>query len=170
MIPRNVLTSVPGSFSFRTPLESESVHGFQTPLKPALQHLYPNFPLNQEKLSLKTSLLVRSQILGLFGKTLTANHMYFRHKWEKFRQEAEIISSQKRKTFSLNSIAFLQATQNFVHFEKEDQLHSLNISEVIGPRKCGYFNTRKPIFYNTLRESTCSRVRITAEACTAVLL
>ena len=27
-----------------------------------------------------------------------------------------------------------------MHFEKEDKLHNLNISEVIHPEKCSYFN------------------------------
>ena len=67
---------MPESFCFRTPFESQSVHGSQTQLKSARQHFYPNFLLIQSKLSYKTSLLVRSEKLGLFGNTLAANHMY----------------------------------------------------------------------------------------------
>ena len=48
-------------------------------LKSLWHHFYHNFPLFQEPLSLKTSLLVTSKILGLFGNTLTADHMYSRH-------------------------------------------------------------------------------------------
>ena len=32
------------------------------------------------------------------------------------------------------------------HFQKKDQIHSLNISEVIDSEKCGYFNARKLLF------------------------
>ena len=64
----------------------------------------------------------------------------------------------KTETFSESFIAFSQSTQNLVHFEKKDQLYNLNISEVIDYQKCGYLNARKFLFYNTLQESTCSRV------------
>ena len=34
-----------------------------------------------------------------------------------------------------------QSTQNSAHFETKDQLHSLNILEVIDPEKKGSFNS-----------------------------
>ena len=67
---------MPESCCFRTPRESQCVQGCQTLVKPARQHFYCTFPLFQEKLRKEASLLVRSEILGLFGKTLTADHMY----------------------------------------------------------------------------------------------
>ena len=82
----NVVTSMTESSCFKKPFEILHVHGSQTLLKPALQHFYPNFPLIQKKLSWKTSLFFRSEILGLFGNTLTANYMYSRHGSEKFMQ------------------------------------------------------------------------------------
>ena len=138
-----MVTSMPESCSFRTLFESERVHGSQTLLKPPLRHFYPNFKLIKDKLSSKASPLVRSEILGLFGNTLTAEHMYSRHTWEKFPQQTQMLLFQKLKTFSHIFITFFQSTQNFPHFQKKDQLHSLNISEVIDPEKCGYFNARK---------------------------
>ena len=54
--------------------------------------------------------------------------------------------SKKRLTLSAISIAFLESPQIFPHFERKDQLHSLNISEVIDPDKRGYFNARKLLF------------------------
>ena len=47
---------------------------------------------------------------------------------------------KKKRTFPLIFIAFLESAQKVAHFEKKDQLHSLNISEVINPDKCAYFN------------------------------
>ena len=38
-----------------------------------------------------------------------------------------MLLSQKQKTFSGNFFACLQSTQNSVQFEKQDQLHRLNI-------------------------------------------
>ena len=57
-----------------------------------------------------------------------------------------MVLSQERKTFSGNFIACLDWTQNFVHLEKKDPLHRLNISEVIDPEKCSYFNALKLLF------------------------
>ena len=57
-----------------------------------------------------------------------------------------MLLSQKQKIFCENFIACLQYTQNSVHFEKKDQIHRLNISEVIDPEKCSYFNARKLLF------------------------
>ena len=92
------------------------------------------------------SVLVTSEILGLFGKTLGADHMYYHHNWRKFRQHVKTPFSEKRKTLSWIFIAFLQSTQNFVHFEKKDPLHSLNIWEVIDSKKWGYLNVPKLLF------------------------
>ena len=60
--------------------------------------------------------------------------------------------------------------RNDAHFQKKDQLLSLNISEVIHSKKCGYLNARKLLFQNTLRESTCSRDANTAVISTVPLL
>ena len=57
-----------------------------------------------------------------------------------------------------------------MHFEKKDQLFSLNISEVSDSEKCGYLNARKLLFQNTLRESTYPRVLNTADTTMEALL
>ena len=57
-----------------------------------------------------------------------------------------------------------------MHFQKKDQLYSLNISEVTDSEKFGYLNARKLLFQNTLRGSTCSRVLNTAGKTMAALL
>ena len=50
---------------------------------------------------------------------------------------------KKKENISSTFMAFLESTQNFTHFQRKDQLYSLNISEVIDSEKCGYFNARK---------------------------
>ena len=112
----NVLTSMPVSSCFRTPFARKRVRGSQTLLEIAIQHFHPIFPLIYDRLSWKTSPLVRSEILGLFCNTLTADHMYSRHRWDKLPQQVETLSSQKQKTFSGVSIAFLKSTLNFTYF------------------------------------------------------
>ena len=65
---------------------------------------------------------------------------------------------------------FLTSISNFVYLEKKEQLHTLNISEVIHSEKCSYLSAKKQLFQNTLRESTCSHVPSTAKIFMAALL
>ena len=65
------------SSCFRTHFERQDVHRSETLLRRALHHFYFNFRLMQQRLSWETFLLVRFEILGLFRKALTADHMYF---------------------------------------------------------------------------------------------
>ena len=48
--------------------------------------------------------------------------------------------SQKQKSFSQFSFAFLGSILNFKHFTKNDDPHSLCISEITGSEKCGQIN------------------------------
>ena len=137
---------MPISSCFRIPPTSKRVHVSQTLLEPALNHFNLSFPLIEEKLSLKISPLVRSEILRLLGNTLGVDHMYCRHRWEKLRQKFETLFPPKRRTISGIFIGVLESTKNLADFEKKDQLHSLNISKVIDLDKCGYFNARKLLF------------------------
>ena len=140
------------SWCFRISFESQRVHRSKTLLKPALQHFYPDFLLIQDKLSWERFLLVRPEILGVFGNTLTGDHIYFCHRLEKFAEHFQTLLSQQSKKVLQIFIAILQSTQNFVHFERKHHLHSLDILEFIVPEKCGYFNGRTLLIYKTLGE------------------
>ena len=60
-------------------------------------------------------------------------------RWQLFRQQyAEFIS--KKKDFFWFFIAFLKCAQNLEHFQKEDEYHSLIISEIIDAERRGYLN------------------------------
>ena len=48
-------------------------------MKSQWQHFYQKFHLILDTLSWETSLFVISEVLGLFGNTLTADDMYSRH-------------------------------------------------------------------------------------------
>ena len=165
-----MVTWIPEGSWFRTPFESQRVHVSQTLPKSARQHFYPNFPLTMDKLSHKTSLSVRCEISRLLGSTFTAEHMYYRRNWENLPQHIEMELSQKPEILSPIFILFLICTQNFAHFEKKDHFPRLNIWQVIESKQCGYFNARKLLFYNTLWDSTSSRVPNTAEIFMAALL
>ena len=84
------------SYRFRTPFQSQGVHGLQSLLKPARHHFHPHFPLIQDKFIYKTSLLVRCEVLGLFRNTLTAAHIYSRHNSKKSPRHVQTQLSQKR--------------------------------------------------------------------------
>ena len=61
------------SVCFRTSWHSQRVYVPQAQIKFARQSLYPIVLLSRDRLSSKASLLVRSEILGLFVETLTQN-------------------------------------------------------------------------------------------------
>ena len=170
MTPKNVVAWMPESSCFRTLFRSQSVYGSQTLLKFARQDVYPNFSLIQDKLKEKTFLLVRSEIFGLFGKTLAVDHMYSRHNWEKFPQHVKTPLSEKRETFFGMFFAIWHSTQNVLHFERKDQLHELNILEVMSSKKCACLKSQKLLFDNTLGEPKCSRVPKNTEICMAACL
>ena len=106
----------------------------------------------------------------MFVNILTADNMYSPHDWEKLPQRLQTYLSEKRKIISAIFTAYLKSTRKFVYFEKNDQLDSLNISEVIYSKKCFYFNAKKQLFQNTLRRWTCSLVPNTAQVLMAAFL
>ena len=79
LTPKNVVVWMRESSCFGTPFPSQRVHGTQTVLKGVSQVVYPNFPLMQDKLSQKTSLFVRFEILGVFCNTLATDDMCSPH-------------------------------------------------------------------------------------------
>ena len=109
MTMNNADTWMPESSFFRKPLGNQRVHVSQTLTKSVPRHFYPNFPLIRHKLSYKISLLVRYEIIGLFGNTLVLDHMYSRHNWDKFPQQVKkAIISQTKKNFSKKILAFFK--------------------------------------------------------------
>ena len=97
-------------------------------------------------MSCKKSPLARSKILRLFGNRHTAGRMYSCQRWDKLPQQVQTLLSQKQRTFSRIFISLLESRKNFAHFEIKDELHSLNISEIIDPQKYGCFNVHKLLF------------------------
>ena len=71
--------------------------------------------------SWKKAILVLYKIIRFFVNTLTANEKYSLVNRDNLTQPIEILLSQKKKTFSQFSSAFLKASLNFGHFGKKDQ-------------------------------------------------
>ena len=57
-------------------------------------------------------------MLQLFVNTLTADHMYSAHSWEKIVQQVQTQLSYKLKNISQIVLAFLKSTWDFAHLEK----------------------------------------------------
>ena len=114
---------------------------------------FANFPLMSDNSSTERSLLARREILGLCFNRLTCDHMYSRLNREIFAQLVRKQLSQKPKIFSGNFVAFLKSTSIFEHFEKKDELHSLNILEVLDTEECDFLNPRKLLLEKTLLKS-----------------
>ena len=62
---------------------------------------------------------------------LTTDYKYSHRNMLKFTQKLEVPLSQKQKTFSGFSLAFLKCALNLEHFEKKDDYSSLVISRII---------------------------------------
>ena len=57
-----------------------------------------------------------------------------------FTQQFEAPLSQKQKTFSGFSLAFLKCVLNLEHFEKKDEYPSLVITRIMDSEEGGYLN------------------------------
>ena len=91
-------------------------------------------------MSWKKSALVRSEILGLFVNTLTAEYTYSRRNMQTFTQSIQTPLSLKQKSFSGFFIAFVKSTLNGEHFQEKGECSSLSISEIIDSKRGGYLS------------------------------
>ena len=69
-------------------------------------------------------------ILGVFGKTLTANDKHPVRDCENLSSLIQMESSLKPKTFADSFVPFLEFTSNFKRFEEKYDRHSYFVSEI----------------------------------------
>ena len=69
---------------FRTPFSNQQVNGLKTLLKSARHHYYSTFPRIWDKLKLKKSALVLSEIFRLFLNRFTPDDKYSHRNIENF--------------------------------------------------------------------------------------
>ena len=115
---------------------------------------YANFLLMSDKSRTEKSLLVTSEILGLCFNKFTDDQLYSCLNRQIFPQLVRTQLYQKQKVFCPIFISFLKSTWNLEHLEKKEELHSLNISEVIDTEECNFFNARKLLLQNILLKLT----------------
>ena len=72
----------------------------------------------------KKSLLVIHKILRPFVNTFTADDKHYLLNRENLAQRIQMQLSQKQKTFSQFSFAFLKSVLNFKHLPQKDVPHS----------------------------------------------
>ena len=71
---------------------------------------------------------------------MTTDDKYSRRNMLKFTQQLEAPFSQKQKTFSGFSFAFLKCALTLEHLEKKDEYSSRVISRIIDSERGGYLN------------------------------
>ena len=99
--------------------------------------------------------LVRSEFLGQFVHTLTADYQYSRQNRENLWQQVPRHIYRKLKTLFGFFFAFLKSTLNLEYLQRKDQSHSLSITEIRNCQTGSYLNVQKVIFHATLRQRTC---------------
>ena len=92
------------------------------------------------------------KIQRLFVNTLTVHDNHYLFNRHNLTQPVQVKLSQKRKTFSKFSFAFLKSILNFKHLPKKDDAHSWSISGNRSSEKYGYKNVSKAVFQRTLRQ------------------
>ena len=71
---------------------------------------------------------------------MTSDDKYSRRNMLNFTQQLEAPLSQKQKTFSGFSLAFLKCALNLEHFEKKDEYPSLIFSKITDSERGGNLN------------------------------
>ena len=89
------------------------------------------------QLNCKNSLLVICKILRLFLNILSALEKYSVPNTQYLTQPIQVQLSQKKKTFPGFFSAFSKSKLKFEHFQKNDDPHSLFISEATAREKRG---------------------------------
>ena len=141
--------------SFMQSFGRQHVNGSEKLLRSARNQLHTTLPLIRDSGSSKRLFLIRSELLGQFVNTLTADYKYSRQNWENLWTQVPMQIFLKLKTCSRFFIAFLKSTLNLEYFEKKGQFHSLSITEIINCETCSHLNDQKAIFHATLRHTTC---------------
>ena len=88
----------------------------------------------------KRSLLLRSEILGLFVNIIVPNDKHYRHETENLTQVLIMKISQKRKTFCRLFFPFLKSVRDLEHFEKKVESQTFVISRIIHFERRDYLN------------------------------
>ena len=126
----NVVREISKKSRFSGSLDKKHGKHEQALLKSASQHLYHINPSLPRKLSWKRSLCLTWEILGLILNTLAGDEKYLVLHNDNLTIPIQMQLSEKQKTFSQFSAAFLKCMSNFERFEKKDDPHRICISQI----------------------------------------
>ena len=110
--------------SFRGSLDRQHRKWVETLLQSEWQHLYNIYKTLCRWVHWKKSLLVIHKILSHFVNAFTANDKHYLLNRGNLAQRIQMHISQKQKTFSQFSFAFLKSILNFKDFPKKDDPHN----------------------------------------------
>ena len=110
--------------SFRGSLDRQHRKWVETLLQSEWQHLYNIYKTLCRWVHWKKSLLVIHKILSHFVNTFTADDKHYLLNRDNLAERIQMQLSQKQKTFSQFSFAFLKSILNFKHFPKKDDPHN----------------------------------------------
>ena len=134
---KNVVRYMCKNSCLRLPFQKQHGKRVSTLFKFERQQLYHIYWSTWRKLSSKKSLLVIWKSLTLFINTIGAVDNCSLPIRENLMQPIHMQLSQKLKTFSGFFNVFSKSRLNFQYFQKNDDAHSLFISEATACEKCG---------------------------------
>ena len=166
----NLVSWMPESTCFRTLFWSQQVNRCKTLLKCTRWCFYATFRWISDKSSTQTSLLVRSEILGLCFNRLTGGHIYSNLHREIFLQLVPTQLSWKQKTFSEIFIAFFKSIWSFHHLQKKRWPSYLKYLWSYWHQRMWFLECLKAPSSEHSSELNELTSRNTAKMCTSVLL
>ena len=119
---------------FWKPFGSERVNESEKLLKFAENHFYPTFSSFWAKLNFNKFFLMRSEVLGLLAKTLTANYEYFRSNTKNLPWQIQGKLSEKPIYFCDIFFQFLKSTLNFQCSETNMSVIGQTFLELLTPK------------------------------------
>ena len=101
-------------------------------------------------MSLKTSLLLTCQILGLLVNALPVDEKYPVHNRDNFTTSIQMQLSQKQKTFAQFLSLFLKSIKNFKYFGKKMTLKNFVFSKIRTAKTWSYKCLKSLVWEETL--------------------
>ena len=135
--PKNNVRSMSIKSLFKGSFKKQHGKCAHTLFEFACQNLYHIYWSLWRHLTFKKFPLVICKISRLFPNTLSADGMYSLLNRDNLIQPIQMQVSRKQKTFSQFFCAFLKSSLNFQHFQKKDDSHSSDISEITDSEKHG---------------------------------
>ena len=135
--PKNMVRPISKRSRFYGSFGNQHGKRAKTLLKFQRQHLYHIYWSVWRRLSSKNSVLVIWKISKLFPNTLSADGKYSFLNWDNLTQPIKMQLSQKQNNFSKFFVRFLKSRLNFEHFQKKDDSHNSDISEIPDSKKHG---------------------------------